>query len=78
LSSKDSLSATPNSQATRATAIEGVRSVVGTGAPEMNALVNPGAISATSMVTGGTADIVWKKILGIEGGTEKSGSRHTD
>jgi glutaminase len=45
-------------------AIEGVRSVVGTGAPEMNALVNPGAISATSMVTGANADAVWKKIIG--------------
>jgi glutaminase len=44
-------------------AIEGVRSVVGTGAPEMNALVNPGAISATSMVTGGSSDAVWKKII---------------
>ena len=44
-------------------AIEGVRSVVGTGAPEMNPLVNPGAISATSMVTGGSADAVWKKIM---------------
>jgi glutaminase len=46
-------------------AIEGVRSVVGTGAPEMNPLVNPGAISATSMVTGATADEVWKKIIGF-------------
>jgi glutaminase len=46
-------------------AIEGVRTVVGTGAPEMNPLVNPGAISATSMVTGATADAVWAKILGI-------------
>jgi glutaminase len=46
-------------------AIEGVRSVVGTGAPEMNALVNPGAISATSMVTGKTSDEVWKKIIGF-------------
>ena len=46
-------------------AIEGVRSVVGTGAPEMNALVNPGAISATSMVTGTNADAVWAKILGF-------------
>jgi glutaminase len=46
-------------------AIEGVRSVVGTGAPEMNALVNPGAISATSMVTGANADEVWKKIIGF-------------
>ena len=31
----------------------------------MNALVNPGAISATSMVTGATADAVWAKIVGI-------------
>ena len=46
-------------------AIEGVRTVVGTGAPEMNALVNPGAISATSMVTGATSDAVWGKIIGI-------------
>ena len=46
-------------------AIEGVRNVVGTGAPEMNPLVNPGAISATSMVTGATADAVWAKIIGI-------------
>jgi glutaminase len=44
-------------------AIEGVRSVVGSGAPEMNPLVNPGAISATSMVTGGSSDAVWKKII---------------
>ena len=46
-------------------AIEGVRSVVGTGAPEMNALVNPGAISATSMVTGSSSDAVWNKIIGL-------------
>jgi glutaminase len=46
-------------------AIEGVKSMSGTGAPEMNALVNPGAISATSMVTGGSADAVWAKIAGI-------------
>ena len=46
-------------------AIEGVRSMTGTGAPEMNALVNPGAISATSMVTGATADAVWAKIIGF-------------
>jgi len=46
-------------------AIEAVRSTVGTGAPEMNALVNPGAISATSMVTGGSADAVWNKIIGF-------------
>ena len=37
----------------------------GTGAPEMNPLVNPGAISTTSMVIGGTSDAVWAKILGI-------------
>src|SRR6188474_3349177 len=46
-------------------AIEGVRTVVGTGAPEMNALVNPGAISATSMVKGSSSDDVWKKIIGF-------------
>ena len=46
-------------------AIEGVRAVVGSGAPEMNALVNPGAISSTGLVRGGSADEVWKKILGI-------------
>src|SRR5512134_221052 len=46
-------------------AIEGVRTVVGTGAPEMNPLVNPGAISATSMVRGATSDEVWKKIIGF-------------
>ena len=44
-------------------AVEGVRTVVGTGAPEMNPLVNPGAISATSMVSGGSADAVWNKII---------------
>jgi len=47
-------------------AVEAVRTVAGSGAPEMNALVNAGAISATSMVTGPTADAVWAKILGIE------------
>jgi glutaminase len=46
-------------------AVEGVRTVVGTGAPEMNPLVNPGAISTTSMVTGATSDEVWKKIIGF-------------
>jgi glutaminase len=45
-------------------AVEAVKTVVGTGAPEMNPLVNPGAISATSMVTGANADAVWKKIIG--------------
>jgi glutaminase len=46
-------------------AVEAVRSVVGTGAPEMNRLVHPGAISATSMVTGASSDEVWKKIIGF-------------
>jgi glutaminase len=46
-------------------AVEAVRTVVGTGAPEMNPLVNPGAISATSMVRGANADEVWKKIIGF-------------
>src|SRR5690349_19028630 len=46
-------------------AVEAVRTVVGTGAPEMNPLVNPGAISATSMVTGANADAVWAKIIGF-------------
>jgi glutaminase len=45
-------------------AVEAVKTVVGTGAPEMNPLVNPGAISATSMVTGTSADAVWNKIIG--------------
>jgi glutaminase len=34
------------------------------GGPEMNALVNPGAIAATSMVKGATRDAVWNSILG--------------
>ena len=46
-------------------AVEAVRTVVGSGAPEMNPLVNPGAISATSMVKGASADEVWKKIIGF-------------
>ncbi|HEY2432242.1 MAG TPA: glutaminase A [Vicinamibacterales bacterium] len=46
-------------------AVEAVKVVAGTGAPEMNPLVNPGAISATSMVKGSTADDVWKKIIGF-------------
>jgi glutaminase len=46
-------------------AVEAVRTVVGTGAPEMNPLVNPGAISATGMVRGTNADEVWKKIIGF-------------
>src|SRR4051812_43784518 len=46
-------------------AVEAVKVVGGAGAPEMNPLVNPGAISATSMVKGATADEVWKKIIGF-------------
>jgi glutaminase len=46
-------------------AIEAVRGVIGTGAPEMNPLVNPGAISTTSMVTGASSDAVWNKIIGF-------------
>ena len=33
------------------------------GGPEMNPLVNPGAITATSMVQGQTGEDVWRKIL---------------
>ena len=33
------------------------------GGPEINPLVNPGAITATSMVSGKSRDEVWKKIL---------------
>jgi glutaminase len=46
-------------------AVEAVKTTIGTGAPEMNPLVNPGAISATSMVKGASADDVWKKIIGF-------------
>jgi glutaminase len=46
-------------------AVEAVKVVQGTGAPEMNPLVNPGAISATSMVKGANSDEVWKKIIGF-------------
>jgi glutaminase len=35
------------------------------GGPEINPLVNPGAITATSMVQGATRDEVWRKILGF-------------
>ncbi len=33
---------------------------------EMNAMVNPGAITATSMVKGATRDEIWKKILNFQ------------
>ena len=45
-------------------AVEAVKVVAGTGAPEMNALVNPGAISTTSMVKGASSDEIWNKIIG--------------
>ncbi|HET6278058.1 MAG TPA: glutaminase A [Candidatus Polarisedimenticolia bacterium] len=35
------------------------------GGPEMNSLVNPGAIATTSMVKGTTRDAIWKSILGF-------------
>jgi glutaminase len=35
------------------------------GGPEINPLVNPGAITATSMVKGATRDEVWKSLLGF-------------
>ena len=35
------------------------------GGPEINPLVNPGAITATSMVKGATRDEIWKGILGF-------------
>jgi glutaminase len=35
------------------------------GGPEINPLVNPGAITATSMVKGATRDEIWKSILGF-------------
>jgi glutaminase len=39
--------------------------VVGHGAPEMNSLVNPGAIATVSMEIGASADEAWNKILGF-------------
>jgi glutaminase len=35
------------------------------GGPEMNSLVNPGAIATTSMVKGASRDEVWKSLLGF-------------
>ena len=46
-------------------AVEAIRTVVGAGSPEMNPLVNPGAIATTSMVLGASADEAWDKILGF-------------
>jgi glutaminase len=47
-------------------AVEAVKTVVGAGAPEMNPLVNAGAISTTSMVIGNSSDEVWNKIIGFD------------
>jgi len=46
-------------------AVEAVKVVQGTGAPEMNPLVNPGAISTTGKVKGANATEVWNKIIGV-------------
>jgi glutaminase len=46
-------------------AVEAVRTVAGAGAPEMNSLVNPGAIATTSMVLGASADEAWERIVGF-------------
>jgi len=44
-------------------AVELAQKTAGRG--ELNPLVNPGAITATSMVQGATSDAVWQKIIGI-------------
>jgi glutaminase len=44
-------------------AVELAQKTAGRG--ELNPLVNPGAITATSMVQGATADAVWAKIIGV-------------
>ena len=49
-------------------AVEAVRTVVGAGAPEMNPLVNPGAIATTSMVMGASAHEAWGRIIGFHNG----------
>src|SRR5262249_41825635 len=46
-------------------AVEGVKVVSGVGAPEMNPLVNPGAISATSRAKGATTAEAAKKTEGL-------------
>ena len=45
--------------------VEAIRAIIGPGAPEINPLVNPGAIATTSMVLGASADEVWDRILGF-------------
>src|SRR3954467_9019067 len=44
---------------------EAIRAVLGPGAPEINPLVNPGAIAATGMVLGASADEAWDRILAL-------------
>jgi glutaminase len=45
--------------------VEAVRIVAGPGAPEINPLVNPGAIATTGMVLGASAEEAWNRILGF-------------
>ena len=45
--------------------VEAIRAMIGPGAPEINPLVNPGAIATTSMVLGASADEAWNRILGF-------------
>ena len=49
--------------------VEAIRAIIGPGAPEINPLVNPGAIATTSMVLGASADEVWNRILGFHSAT---------
>jgi glutaminase len=46
-------------------AVEAVRTAIGAGAPEMNSLVNPGAIATTSMVMGASSNEAWDRIIGF-------------
>jgi glutaminase len=46
-------------------AVEAVKVVAKEGSPEMNPLVNAGAISSTGKVKGANADEIWGKIIGI-------------
>ncbi len=57
-----SASTRPACGSTRSSSIEFSQKSLG--GPEMNPLVNPGAIATTSMVKGATRDEVWKSILG--------------
>jgi len=60
-------------------AVEAVRTVEGAGAPEMNSLVNPGAIATTSMVKGASANKAWDRIIGRDERSDLAGLRvHRD